>query len=228
MQEGEYMDLKKSMKDLFNLSDIAFGNYLVSTDPIEGKVSKELRDEIVEKSLQCGYSEAEKIRKKTGKLFGEIDVFLLAKDLGITVKVEKTQNALEYIYFGTYEEPGIVTLYEDNIKKGEDLVSQYQIQELKDTNLMEIILAHEIFHFIEAKDDELFVNTFRIKLWKLGPYTHTSELICTGEIAGMAFARKLLNLKFCPNLLDVLLLYPHDKEQAETIYKQMMDMRAII
>ncbi|HKM34156.1 MAG TPA: hypothetical protein VJY54_05375 [Lachnospiraceae bacterium] len=216
------MDLKKSMKNLMNLSDRDFGNYLVSTDPIEGKLTKELREEIIEKSIQCGYDEAEKIRKKTGESFGEIDIFLLAKDLGITVKVEKTQNVLDYIYFGTYEEPGIVTLYEDNIKKGEDLVSQYKIQELLETNLMEIILSHEIFHFLEAKDNQLFVNTFRIKLWKLGPYTHTSGLICTGEIAGMAFARKLLNLKFCPNLLDVLLLYPHDKEQAESVYKQIM------
>ncbi len=216
------MDLKKSIKNLMNLSDRDFGNYLVSTDPIEGKVTKELREEIIEKSLQCGYDEVEKIRKKTGTLFGEIDVFLLAKELGLTVKVEKTQNALDYIYFGTYEEPGIVTLYEDNIKKGEELVSNYKIQELHGRNLMDIILAHEIFHFIEAKDNELFVNTFRIKLWKLGPYTHTSGLICTGEIAGMAFARKLLNLKFCPNLLDVLLLYPHDKEQAESVYNQIM------
>lgn len=217
------MDLKKSIKNLINLSDRDFGNYLVSTDPIEGKVTKELREEIIEKSLQCGYDEAEKIRKKTGKLSGEIDVFLLAKDLRITVKVEKTQNALDYIYFGTYEEPGIITLYEDNIKKGEEMVSKYKIQELQDRNLMEIILAHEIFHFIEAKDNKLFVNTFRIKLWKFGPYTHRSGLICTGEIAGMAFARKLLNLTFCPNLLDVLLLYPHDKGQAETIYKQIIE-----
>lgn len=217
------MNIKKSIERLIKLSDRDFGEYLVNTDPIEGKIRGDLRKEIIEKSLQCGYDEADKIIQKSGKTTGDIDVFLLAKELGITVKIEKAQNALEYIYFGTYEEPGIITLYDENIKKGEALISKYQISGLQETGLMDIILAHEIFHYIEAKTPDLFVNTYRIKLWKLGPYTHKSELICTGEIAGMAFARKLLKLRFCPNILDVLLLFPHDEKQAESVYKQIME-----
>lgn len=69
----------------------------------------------------------------------------------------------------------------------------------------------------------LYVNTLRIKLWKLGPYTHTSSLVCAGEIAGMAFAKRILNLSFSPNVLDVLLLYPHNKELSSQLYKQIMD-----
>ena len=218
------MNLKKSIENLIKLSDRDYGKYHVSADPIEGKITKELREEVIEKSLECGYEEADKILNKFKKTSENLDIFQLAKELGITIKIQEARNALEYIYFGTYEEPGIVTLYKDNIKKGEELVSKYEIQGFQGANLMEVILAHEIFHFIESKNKDLFVNTFRLKLWKLGPYTHTSGLICTGEIAGMAFARKLLNLEFCPNVLDVLLLYPHDQEQAELVYKQMIDI----
>jgi hypothetical protein len=148
---------------------------------------------------------------------------LLVKSLGIAVKTLKAQNAMDYICFGTYEEPGIITIYEDNISKGEALISQYQISGLEGIDLKQIILAHEIFHYIEAKAPDLYVNTYRIKLWKLGPYTHKSGLICIGEIASMAFAKRLLNLKFCPNILDVLLLYPHDVKQAEAVYNRIME-----
>lgn len=181
------MNLKKSIEKLIGLDDKDYGKYHVSIDPIEGKITKDLREEIIENSLRCGYEEADKVLNKFNKRSENLDIFQLAKELGITIKIQEAQNALEYIYFGTYEEPAIVTLYSDNIRKGEELVAKHEIQDLQGVNLMEIILAHEIFHFIESKNKNLFINTFRIKLWKLGPYTHTSELICTGEIAGMAF-----------------------------------------
>lgn len=221
--EGEKVKIKKSIESLLGLSDRDFGKYLVNTDPIEGKIRGIIREEIIEKSLQCGYEEADKILSKIGKTTEEIDISLLAKRLGIIVRTEKDQNVMDYICFGTYEEPGIITLYEDNIKKGETLISKYQISGLQGINLMQIILAHEIFHYVEAKIPDLYINNYRIKLWKLGPYTHKSELICMGEIASMAFARRLLNLRFCPNILDVLLLYPHDEEQAESVYNQIME-----
>lgn len=217
------MEIKKSIECLLKLSDKDFGKYLVSTDPIEGRIRGTLREEIIEKSLQCGYEEADKILSKIGKTSGDLNIALLTKELGITIKIDKSQNAMEYIYFGTYEGPGIITLYEDNIKKGETLISEYKISGLQGIDLMQIILAHELFHYIEARTPDLYVNTYRIKLWKLGPYTHKSELICVGEIAGMAFAKRLLNLRFCPNILDVLLLYPNDEKQAEMVYNQIIE-----
>ena len=149
--EGDYVHIKKSIESLMRLSDKDFGKYLVSSDPIEGKIRGILREEIIEKSLQCGYEEADKILSKIGNITEEMDIALLVKELGITVKIEKAQNAMEYIYFGTYEEPGIITLYEDNIKKGETLISEYKISALQGIDLMKIILAHEIFHYIEAR-----------------------------------------------------------------------------
>lgn len=217
------MDIKKSIEYLLKLSDRDFGRYLVNNDPIEGKIRGIIREEIIEKSLQCGYDEADKVLSRFGKTIGNIDISMLANDMGITVKTAKAQNAMDYIYFGTYEEPGIIILYVEIIKKGEILISECQISGLQGINLTDIILAHEIFHYIEAKTPDLYVNTYRIKLWKLGPYTHKSKLICAGEIAGMAFVRRLLNLRFCPNVLDVLLLCPHNKKQAEVVYNQIME-----
>jgi len=220
------LNIKKMMQNLYQLRDEDFAKYHINSDPIEGKIPKQIRGKVIRESLDCGYEEARSLMGMVELPNGvrDIDIVRLAESLGISIKMKKAHNAMEYIYFGTYEEPGIIRLYQDNIRKGEALVKEHNIEELIGINLEEVVLAHEIFHHIEARKKELYVNSFRINLWKLGPYTHRSRLICTGEIAGMAFARKLLNLNFCPNVLDVLFLYPHNQMQAERLYQEIIKL----
>ena len=216
------MNLKSAIKKLMALSDEEFAWYHINSDPIEGKISHDIRKEIIYKSLNCGYEQAEILRYNYKLPDKDLDLIKLCEHLGIQVREDYNSNVEDLIYFGTYEYPGIVTIYMDNIQKGIDIIEAQNLVELTKENLRDIVLAHEIFHHIESKNHDLFVNTYRIKLWKLGPYTHRSPLLCTGEIAGMAFARRLLKLQFCPNVLDIILLYPHDKIQAEKLYQQIL------
>ncbi len=222
-----YLEIKKEIEELLKLQDKYFAIYQVYTDPIQGKITDEIRNTIIEQSLICGLEEADKLLGKLKKQKLPMDICQLIQEFRIRIKEEERDNSLNYIYFGAFEEPGTITLYTDNIRKGEELIREYKIKELLNINLKEVILAHELFHYIETRNKKLFVNQYRIKLWKLGPYTHTSLLSCTSEIASMAFAKRLLNLNFCPNVLDVLLLYPHDRNEAKHIYKQIMDSRVI-
>jgi len=218
-----YLEIKKEIEELLKLQDRYFAMYQVYTDPIQRKITPEIRNNIIEQSLTCGQEEADKILSNLKKQEMPFDIYRLIQEYGILIREEDRDDSLNYIYFGAFEEPGTITLYIDNIRKGEELIREYKIKELLNINLKEVVLAHEIFHYIEARNKKLFVNQYRIKLWKLGPYTHTSLLSCTSEIAGMAFAKRLLGLNFCPNVLDVLLLYPHDRNEAKYIYKQIMD-----
>lgn len=218
------MDIKKAVKHLIQLSDEDFARYHIHNDPIEGKIPSFLRDDIIRESLICGYEEASYQMKELGfdKGVKGCDLIRIAQSLGIKIQHKRSENGLKCVYFGTYEESGVITLYEETISKGEAVVEEYNIEELKRINLQEVVLAHEIFHHIEATKKEIPINSFHIDLWKLGPYTHRSRLICSGEIAGMAFAKTLLNLHFCPNTLDVLLLYPHNETLAEQLYKKII------
>lgn len=219
------LNLKLAIEELMTLSDEEFSWYHINSDPIEGKINQEIRREIINKSLSCGYEQADIIREHYNLSNNNPDLLKLCKRMGIQVREDNNSNTNNFIYFGTYEYPGIITIYTDNIRKGAELAKAYDIAQLaKERNLRDIVLSHEIFHHIESNNQNLFVNTYRIKLWKLGPYIHRSPLICTGEIAGMAFARRLLKLQFCPNVLDVLLLYPHDKIQAEKLCKQILNL----
>lgn len=178
------MDTKKVVEELFKLNDYNFAMYQVYSDPIYRKIPVNDIDFIINKSIKCGQKEADKILLaykiqdyKTQDNKSRLDIYRLIRDLYIKIKEEPGDNSIDLIYFASFEEPSSITLYLNPIYYGEELVEKYKIKELLDIKLKEIILAHEIFHYIEANNKYLFVNQYNVKLWRLGPYTHKSHLI---------------------------------------------------
>ena len=93
-----------------------------------------------------------------------------------------------------------------------------------DINIEELLLAHEIFHFIEENDDDIFTRTEKIRLWKIGPIKNDSNIVCLGEIAGMAFAKELLKISYSPYILDVFLVYLYNIQASYGLYKEIMSI----
>lgn len=206
------MDAIKEIEGLLRLEDEAFAMYQVYTDPIKRKIPAQDIHFIIYESMKCGQEEAEKLLAGyyQGTNNSNFDIYRLISHLNILLKEEPGESSMDYICFGFFEEPASITLFTNHIKNVVDFIQKYKIKKLWDVNIKDIILAHEIFHYIEAKDKNLFVNRHRIKLWRLGPYTHTSTLVSSREIAAMSFAKKLLNLSFCPTVLDFLLLISYN------------------
>lgn len=70
---------------------------------------------------------------------------------------------------------------------------------------------------------EIYTRTERVELWRK-PFSNKSTISCLSEIAAMAFAGKLLDLKVSPYMLDVLLVYSYDKNAAWGLYDEIMNM----
>lgn len=210
-------ELKEMIKNLMSMDSEDFAIYQVERDPISGKISKEDKEEIIEKSIETGITEA-KILKET---YGDNSPFSLGKKLGLNIEYKGKSGTLDYIYFGLFETPNNIFIYEDNIKKAEDLIENLKIENLN-VDFKNIVLAHEIFHYIEEEKENLYTNIKTINLWSLGSlYTHKSKLIAPGEIAGMSFSKELLNLKFNPNILDFIFLAAFDYDKSKVLYKSM-------
>lgn len=211
--------MKEKIESLMELSDKQFGYYIFSHDPIRNKVDVKLKEEIIEKSLECGKEVAKNLKKEYG--FKNIVEYLKVLDLELYKK--DNSNGVEYIYFGTYQKPNKITIYTNNIKMGTDLVKKWGLNILKGIKLEDIVIAHEIFHHLQEHDKSLYINTNKITLWSVGKFKYRSKLVAQEEIASMAFAKEILNLDFSPNVLDVLLLYPHNKDLAMKIYESIID-----
>ncbi len=211
--------IKTQLKKLLSLDQKIFARYLVSRDPIQGKIPTNEIDEIIDNSIKSGEFEAKKLLSK----YGNTPPLEIAKKLKLNVQLEKRQGTMDFIYFGLFESPKDITIYQDNIKDATDILEQLKANYFK-VSFDDIVLAHEIFHYIEHHNTSLYSNTRQINLWSLGKlYTHKSPLICPGEIAGMSFAKTLLNLDFDPTILDYIFLVAFDYDKADNLYKRIIN-----
>lgn len=209
--------IKDKIEHLLTLPDEVFAYYLFSQDPLKDKVSVPEKREVIEKSLREGREVSRKLKSTYGQL--SVDEYISKLDIQLTY--EEAHNGMEYIYFGTYQNPNKMTIYTENIEKGMQLAESEKIPLVEEVNLIDVVKSHELFHYFQETDKELYINTNKITLWKMFKYKHKSKFIAQAEIASMAFAKELMDLPFSPNVLDVLLLYPHNKMMAEKVYEQI-------
>lgn len=210
--------IKAQIRRLMKMSQRNFSYYQIGLDPIKSKIPKGEEEEIIDNSISCGEEEARKLKEK----YSHLTIGDLAKSLGINLEYKDKQGALDFVYFGLFEAPNNITIYDGNINEAVNLLEELKIHDFH-VDFRDIVLAHEIFHFIEEHDQSLYTNTRKVKLWSLGRlYSHSSNLICTGEIAAMSFSRTLLNLDFDPNILDYIFLAAFDFEKADKLFHRMI------
>lgn len=211
--------IRKAIEDLLTLSDISWGSYAFSRDPLNGKLTSQRRRELILDSLHCGTCAAQKLKM----LYGCKNVDDYAKQLNIKVIYENTDGTDNYIVFARYNHPDQVTLYRGNTQKAEQLILTENLTDLlEEANVTSVLLAHELFHHIENMDSSIYTRTEKQLLWKIGPLKVQSRLIALGEIAAMAFARELLGLSYNPHIFDVILLYPHDIDKTQKLTNEIL------
>lgn len=221
-EEVKIPHIRKILKDLINVSDDKWGLYAFRREPLKGKFSEDKKLELIGKANECGRKYAKKIRKENG----DITVYEIAKNLGIEVDYPQRPNGGGNIIFAQFVNPNKVTVFKDSVNKAFDLIEKENLEDLfNNVNIEEILLAHEIFHYIEENNGKnMFTQTETIRLWKLGNFKNDSNIVCLSEIAGMAFAKELLNLKYSPYILDSFLVYLYYPKVAYDLYREIMDI----
>lgn len=214
--------IKKLIESLRNIDKHIWGLYTFKRDPLNNKISNKEKIEMIDLANECGCQEAKILREK----FGEKSCREYAKDLGLILSGTENGNSGDYILFAKFNAPDKISICMDNVKKAEEIVKKENLNLLIDgVEIQDVLIAHEMFHFIEGKHKEIYTRTKKIKLWELGPIKYNSGLVALGEIAAMAFAKELLQLTYYPNLFDILLLFPYDKNEAKMLYNEVYTMR---
>lgn len=205
---------------LFNMDDTIYGLYATYEDPISGKIDDTNREEIIQTSLKVGRDLADKVLEESPNK----SVADRIEAHNIELVIEEDKENTKFVYFGTYEHKGPITLFKGNISKSERLLKKEEVDWLSVDKVSDIVLAHELFHFYEDEYPDLYTNTKEINLWKLGPYQHKSKLICPSEIAAMSFTKQLLNLDFNPGAINYLLYSSIDKKTGEAFFEKITDL----
>ncbi len=85
----------------------------------------------------------------------------------------------------------------------EQLLQHIKAPELSE-NLLKFLVAHQLFHHLEADRIGLVYKRFKFKTFKLGPIVKEKYIKGLSKVAAQAFTLTLLDLKISPQVFDYL------------------------
>ena len=212
------MTLSEIVEKLIKVDDISWGVYAFSRDPLNNKISYSEKKNLIKKAIKCGKMKAKEIYEQ----YETNNIKDIAKYLGLKVEYMDTEIMNDRILFALFTPPQNISIMKEPIKKA--LLSKEVMDILTEIDIENLILGHEIFHFIEEEDNEIFTRKQKITLWKLFNYKHTSTIRALSEIAAMYFAKEFNTIAYSPFLLDVILYYGYNKQSSEQLYLEIVEI----
>ncbi len=213
--------LNYMLKDLVEIPPMEWHSYAFAREPLNNKFSDSQRKNWMKKSIACGQKYARKIYEK----YNTKDPVELAKFMKMNVSYPETPDRTDRVLFAEYRAPNQICIYMDAVQKANVYLKQPEVREIltENLNIRYLLLAHELYHNIEdTHKNEIFTQTEKIRLWKLGFIHNDSRVITLSEIAAMAFAQELSCIPYSPYVMNMFLVYCYSPEEASGIYEEMM------
>ncbi|MCI8648877.1 MAG: hypothetical protein HFG20_02055 [Anaerotruncus sp.] len=211
--------LPEMIKTLAALTQEQWGLYAFSREPLRGRIDRQARLELTAQAVACGQQQARALRSS----YGGLSPAGCAEKLGLEVRREPQANDGGFVIFAQFKPPRQLTLFTDCLKQAQTLLGQYHGLPIRSVQEIEnLLLAHELFHYLEQQEATLFTRAYRLPLWKLGPFHSSSRVGCLSEIAGMAFAAAFCGTAYVPYLLDVFLVYGYQPDAACNLYEGIL------
>lgn len=220
----EQFSLVEMIQDLLQVDDESWGLYALSRDLLKERIPADKKAEMIIKATACGREYAQ----RTIREFGCRDAHTIAEKLKLKIVSKDVNLTGNRILFACYTPPDEIEIMTEPIQKAVQLIlkKESKLIELFDNHsIMDTILGHEIFHYLEDQfEQEIYTRTEKILLWNFLGYKNYSTIRTLGEIAAMAFTKELNGLTFSPFILDVLLYYGYNSSSAEKIYRDVLGM----
>lgn len=212
--------LETMLKDLTEIPQEEWFSYVFSREPLNGKFQDDQRRQWMKQSIACGREYGERVCRE----YSCSRPSQLAKAMGMKVSYPTYPEKTDRVLFAEFREPDDIRIYMDGVKKANKFLERPEISRiLGGLEVSELLLAHELFHYVEEKyKKEIFTKQEKIRLWSVGPLHNDSTIIALSEIAAMAFARELVKLPYAPYVMDVFLVYGYSPEEASGLYEEMM------
>lgn len=214
-------DLARMLADLAEISPEEWGIYAFSRDPLRARFQEAECRELAVQAISCGQAYA----RQMAETYSGVKPLGILRKLGIKTEFTDIPSNTDRVLFAEFVEPDEVFVYLDALNKAEKLVKDEKVRAVltKQFDMRQTILAHELFHVLEFQNKkEVFTQTYRHTLWKLGPFKSTSRVLALGELAAMAFAQEMCGLPYSVYVIDVLLLYGYSDNEASGLYEEMM------
>jgi hypothetical protein len=211
--------IKEWVSDLLTLSDADWGAFSFSRDPLLGKVPPEQRLSHWQKARESAQALARGVAQEQG----DRSPLELARRLKVQVVYAQGESAEAYTMYAAYQEPDKITIYARHAEAADHLIHEEQLGLLPDgVHTAEVLIAHELYHYLEQTTPGVYSVQKHLTLWRLGPLENRSRILCLEEVGAMAFAQELLGLISSPYILEVVMLYDQSPNRAGRLHQNMM------
>lgn len=218
MREQGQSRLSGMIGHLLQVDDEAWGRYAFSREILNRRIGPDQKLEMIAKTIACGKHYARRISHE----YGCTDIDTIARRLKLKVELQEASMTGKRVMFACYTPPDSIKIMKEPVSRAVQLLSGEEsglVELFRQDGIMNTILGHEIFHFVEDKfEQEIYTRTEKIRLWNFLGYKSYSTIRALSEIGAMAFTRELNGLNYSPFILDVLLYYSYDSSSAEKIY----------
>jgi len=220
----EQFSLVEMIQNLLQVDDESWGLYAFSRDILKERISADKKLEMIKKAMDCGREYAQRMMRECGSS----EVHTIAEKLKLKIVLQDEMITGKRILFACYTPPDEIEIMTEPVHKAVQLILKDEsklIEYFEKNSIMNIILGHEIFHYIEDQfEQKIYTRTEKILLWNLLGFKNCSTIRALGEIGAMAFTKELNGLKYSPFILDILLYYGYDSSSAEKIYRDVLEM----
>ncbi len=193
-------NIRETVIELCNKSDFDVYMAMLDRDISAHRLDKAKQEEIVKKSMAVANDCYQELITK----YGELTPIKYAIKLQVPVIYVNDKPTKYYAYLGLFEEKNqTITLNLETMKLIKELVFQYNLVDLVDVgSLKSAVTAHELFHYFELANPNLYTNQKIIDAKIFGIFKTKSQLLAAGEVAAMHFAKLLTRLKHTPLVYD--------------------------
>ena len=208
--------------DLQALAEEVWSAYALSREPLRGRLDREGYRPYYDRATACGREEASRL----AHAHPGASVRDMAAALGVTVEKVPMPQGGGIVTFACYYEPDRIELCADNAQEVQGLLQAAGLEErLGRVDVLDMLLAHELFHVVQQWEPDLYVNQKHTWVGDGGGRREGSRPVSWEEVAAMACARGLLGMEVTPYVYDVWMLLARAPERAQALYRQLMELR---
>ena len=197
--EFNFRDFVEKFKDI---DDSKWGEYMLSKDPLYGKMDEDSKNEIIKSSIKCAEEEYEKISQQINTK--GLQEYIENEGINVVYEDEVLQSI--YTYLSLYipkNKTIIISNYTIDLIKEE--IEKEEIGDIINADkLIDITIAHELFHHIEEKSEKIYTREKNMRYLMFGKIKREACAAAASEIAAVYFSKLVIGITYCPSVFEII------------------------
>jgi len=186
---------RKNGKAINERNRLALAYLELAGDKVFEKLPDGEKAKLIKDVLAVGEEAAAWVRNE----YGTDDPRKIAVKMGLKVFGEENEALARSEYRRDKKEIAISRRFHEN------LLRKVQSPELSE-RLLKLVVAHELFHHLEAERLGEVYKRYKFKVFRLGPLAVEKTIAKLSDVAAQSFTQALLGLDLSPQVFDYLVL----------------------